>query len=136
MKRCCPTIRRRERVLKRVNWWGEPDLNRRGFLDRFTVCCFQPLSHRPHCITFIPGQLLGIEPRAVEPQSTILPLNYSCQTRGYPLPDLNRHSEEAAFKAAASTVSPSGPFSLFFEASAQLLESFSEYRPHELLAVI
>lgn len=29
------------------------------------------------------GQLLGIEPKAVEPQSTILPLNYSCQRTRY-----------------------------------------------------
>ena len=77
VKRWCPTIRRRELEFISNFGWGEPDSNRRGFLDRFTVCCFQPLSHRP---VLEYGQLLGIEPRAIEPQSTILPLNYSCRT--------------------------------------------------------
>ena len=44
------------------------------------------------------GQLLGIEPSAVESQSTILPINYSCR-RTYlcPLPDSNRYLMESSF---------------------------------------
>lgn len=55
-----------------------------------------PISHRPKIfllsrsnqgflrilVILARGQLLGIEPKAVEPQSTILPLNYSCRRVG------------------------------------------------------
>lgn len=54
----------------------------------------------------ISGRLLGIEPRASNPQFNIFPLNYS---RQYPLPDSNRHFlTKTAFKAVVSTISPSG----------------------------
>ena len=40
-------------------------------------------------ISFFNGWLLGIEPKTVNSQSTILPLNYNHQA--YPLSDLNRY---------------------------------------------
>ena len=104
VKRCCPTIRRRE--LQAYFYFGGVS---RIWTDADFSTDLQSVAFHHSAIAplfFIYGQLLGIEPRSIEPQSTILPLDYSC--RVYPLPDLNRHSEETAFKAAASTISPSG----------------------------
>ena len=56
------------------------------------------------------GQLLGIEPSAVESQSTILPINYSCQRAKLFARYRTRTdtSWRVAFKATVSTISPSG----------------------------
>lgn len=89
-------------VVARFIFWGERDLNsRREFSNRFTVDRLRPLGHRP-----MSGQLLGIEPRSSNPQFNILPLNYSCRTRYRTRTSISL--KRVAFKATASTISPSG----------------------------
>jgi hypothetical protein len=97
--------------------WGEQDLNlRRDNSNWFTASHLRPLGHHPKKnvrrgkqIWY--GRLLGIEPRASNPQFNIFPLNYSRLdfTIKYPLPDSNWHFvTKVAFKATVSTISPSG----------------------------
>ena len=59
-------------------WGNGQESNLPGKLSvGFTVRCFHRSATVPTKIYY--GQLLGVEPSTVESQSTILPINYSCQ---------------------------------------------------------